>query len=460
MQSHLQIELARANTQQKAESASSTRTQRSEARPFDRATRPLRLGLRLLAIVGALIGCAVAASGASAYVYWSASANNTIMRANNDGTNVITFIQGASAPAGVAVTGSYVYWSNWANGDIGRANIDGTDVNQQFITGGDHPDGIAVEGNYLYWANYGTGLHSIGRANLDGTGVNQQFVVMPIDPSHPTHGDANPSGLAADANYLYVTEPSYQVCNAPYYTRCTGGSIGRIALDGTSRNYTFISPNNSGFPQGIAVSASMIYWQDYAAGYIESANIDGSSINTAFQADPARKWAGGIALDGSYIYWAQSDANSGGAGGATGSIGRATLDDYNANQWFIGTSAVAYGQPWGIAVDGLAPPPTPGPGAGPGPSPGPHPIPGGPGPSPAPGPNPPAPAVPTSCVVPKLIGLTVPQARHALTEAGCRLGKVTRRRQHHGHHGRVISSSPNAGKQLAVDAQVSILVSK
>ena len=54
----------------------------------------------------------------------------------------------ASLGAGLAVApgaGAYVYWANQNNDTIGRANLDGSSPNQMFIAGADEPCGLALD---------------------------------------------------------------------------------------------------------------------------------------------------------------------------------------------------------------------------------------------------------------------------------------------------------------------------
>ena len=76
--------------------------------------------------------------------------------------------------SGLALDGTHIYWANANNDTIGRANLDGTGMNQSFIAGVSAPTGLAVDGSYIYWTDY-LG-NTIGRANLDSTGVNQSFI--------------------------------------------------------------------------------------------------------------------------------------------------------------------------------------------------------------------------------------------------------------------------------------------
>jgi CSLREA domain-containing protein len=65
---------------------------------------------------------------------------------------------------------------------------------------------------------------------------------------------------------------------------------------------------------------------------------------------------------------------------------------------------------------------------------------------------------PKKCVVPKLKGKTVKQARRALKKRHCRLGKVTRRGR--GRPGRIRASRPKAGSVRAAGTRVRVIVSR
>ncbi len=133
------------------------------------------------------------------YVYWAEG--HYIARAPNVsppkvGEKTWLDIGVNYAACGIAVNSTHVYWTNrlpesepgsFRGDSIGRASIDGnpTSVEKELIVGtsfyiGDaNPSGIDVEGNFIYWTHQpaGTGLFgSIGRANLDGTGVDYSFI--------------------------------------------------------------------------------------------------------------------------------------------------------------------------------------------------------------------------------------------------------------------------------------------
>lgn len=63
-----------------------------------------------------------------------------------------------------------------------------------------------------------------------------------------------------------------------------------------------------------------------------------------------------------------------------------------------------------------------------------------------------------ACVVPRLAGRTLTQARRALRRAGCSAGKIRRTSRRRGRKGRIVSQSPKAGRRLRQGAPVSVVV--
>lgn len=61
-----------------------------------------------------------------------------------------------------------------------------------------------------------------------------------------------------------------------------------------------------------------------------------------------------------------------------------------------------------------------------------------------------------TCLVPKLKGKTLTQAKRLLTRSHCRLGKVTQAKKHRKHKLVVVSQKPGAGKTLPSGAKVAV----
>jgi hypothetical protein len=282
-----------------------------------------------------ILGLALA-SRAEAYIYWG---DSHINRANVDGNGAQTLVSEAYAHNGMAVDGEHIYWaaSLYANrgtqNTIARANLDGTGVDLSFITvtgpvlpgvGPPLPAGVAVDDEHVYWAysdwaNPDTG--AIGRANLDGSGVDKNFI----------SGTRRPSGVAVDDQHVYWGDTDAR-------------AIGRGNLDGSGVDHSFIG--NVRVPFAVAVDAAHIYWANWGNGAVGRANLDGSGVNQRFigAAGPD-----GLAVDATHIYWTTPSQSEWARNGA---IWRAKLDGSSAECLVTGLSPI----PGDLAVDALGPP--------------------------------------------------------------------------------------------------------
>ena len=65
---------------------------------------------------------------------------------------------------------------------------------------------------------------------------------------------------------------------------------------------------------------------------------------------------------------------------------------------------------------------------------------------------------PALCVVPKVIGKKLATAKALIKKAGCRVGKVTRKKAAKSKRGRVIRQTPKGGKQIALGSKVKLVV--
>jgi virginiamycin B lyase len=376
----------------------------------------------------AACGIAAVAAPAQAYVYWSDDSDNTIARATLDGQQVQqSFIQGASNPGQVVVDASHIYWFNRGDGAIGRANLDGSGVNPDFIAGAAAVgSGLAVGDGYIFWTDFQNS--TLGRANVDGSGAGTIVT-----------GLLSPRGVAVDAGHVYWTNYGVENGQLP---------IGRANLDGTAAVNDFIlapSPATGNIGQ-IVADSSHLYWGH--GPNIARATSDGTNINTAFAVAPGGN--SGLAVDAFHIYWSTNgdyfyDAHP---------IARANIDGTGVNPTFIDNHPLV----GGIAVDGLVPPPssdgTPGAGGTTGT--------GGTGGSTGTVGSTGKPSR-SRCVVPRLKGKTLGDARKALTRAHCALGKVNRPRKpaHTPRTGTrrslvVKSESPGAGTRRPAGTSVSL----
>jgi virginiamycin B lyase len=281
-----------------------------------------------LVLALALLTSLLLAAPAGAFVYWADTQNDTIGRAENDGSGVNdAFIHTGALPFAVAVDAAHIYWANQNGNSIGRANIDGTEVDNNFISGITKPTGVAVNATSIFWATLGG---QIGKASVNGTEVNPNLVTGPVEPC----------GVALDSGHVYWADIA---TGTPAY-------IGRAGLDGSNKQLTYVTIPGTAFPCGVAVNSANIFWTEPGI-FGGGTRIGRANTNTGTGADPSfigdAKTPCGITAYGSQIYWANSETNS---------IARANSDGTAVNQSFIATGA---DQPCSVAVDSLASPPAP-----------------------------------------------------------------------------------------------------
>jgi hypothetical protein len=287
--------------------------------------------------IGAIAAAATTTSASSEAsppgIFWAQSPRGgekepgTIGRAELNGSDPqASFISGANAPGGVAISGDYVYWANYGSGTIGRANVDGSEVNRQFIKGATLPIGVAVADGHIYWSNaalFDRG-DSIGRAKLNGSGVDRHFI----------HTKGKVTGLAVNSEHIYWT--------VQYWTheyRVKRYAIGRASLDGADVDNRFINLANS--TDGVAVSGRYVFWTNVGEHAIGRASLEGANVTQrciSVTDVPLENVPEGLAVNGQRVYWTNYPADT---------IARANLDGSEPDKHFLTVSGV----PEGIAVD-------------------------------------------------------------------------------------------------------------
>ena len=289
-----------------------------------------RLGLAL-ATAALLLICVPAVNAA---VYWHVRFDK-IGRANTDGGSPDGNFIGttASGGAGVASNGTYLFWGN--DGALGRATVTKSDVNQSFAPVGSGC-GVGAVAATATEAFFLVGCNNTGKSvyRVPVTGGSAQLV---------TGVGASACGVAVDGTYVYWSEV---------------GKIGRAAVAGgpPEPDWLSLSPGTGKQPCGLAVDPQHIYFTVTLTGdppgttSIGRVNVDGSSPNYTFVANTSffggSSTPSGVAVDSTYVYWGNQIA--GGFGFTNSSIGRALkADGSGANQAFI--SPVTF--PQGVAVD-------------------------------------------------------------------------------------------------------------
>ncbi len=271
-------------------------------------------------IAGEAAGIAVVDEGAAKYIFWTDAGElgeegnpqvekGTIGRADLDGGNVNQeCLTKQTNPRSIAADSSYIYWTNpgvspiekeEGVGLVARASLecDQLSVEPEFI--GDFGGGgdIAITATHIYTSKVSLGFETgiIYKFNIDGTG-------NPFEGGFPVliSGDKSLPGLAADASYLYWTNP-------------TASHIGRHDLGGGGTEYEFIT--EAGHPGDLAVDDNHLYWTANQ-GFVANAGTDlyqlerdsGELVDLA----PDGSHENGIGVqgvlgtsrDGSYVYFA------------------------------------------------------------------------------------------------------------------------------------------------------------
>jgi Bacterial Ig-like domain (group 3)/PASTA domain/Domain of unknown function (DUF5050) len=244
----------------------------------------MRHGLRyLLVTLGVSAAMATAAASAQAYIYWAiagpdGSGGTTLGRADLDGTGVThSFAGGASNPAAIAIDGNYIYWANDGTFSIGRVKLNGSDPQPKWIPNlPQSAAGIAVDGSYIYWTD---GEEYIGRATLAGGDIDPTFIDLGAETS--------PAGLAVQGSTLYVgTENQIRTVSV------SGGTVSPL---GPSLGEDVQVPS-------LAVAGGYVYFGEFGTangiGRMQTNGMNETdSLITGLQIN------GGVASDGTYLYW-------------------------------------------------------------------------------------------------------------------------------------------------------------
>jgi len=236
-------------------------------------------------------------------IYWSTVSE--IFRANTDGSNATTIVDGLSSVWDITtdIDGGKIYWADSGTGKIQRANLDGSEV-EDVVVGLAKPFGLAldVEAGKVYWTNSTflarrTALNrneprkvgKIQRANLDGTEVEDLVTER-----------GQPSAIALDtkAGRMYWTE-----FTAP-------GSVVSANLDGTERKSVAL---RVGWALGVAVDSEngKVYWASNFTR-IERSNLDGTEREFVIDKGSGTGLAALMDLDvaGNKIYFAHLGPDS------------------------------------------------------------------------------------------------------------------------------------------------------
>ena len=134
--------------------------------------------------------------------------------------------------------------------------------------------------------------------------------------------------------------------DAYIYWASSGATIGRANNDGSGATASFIP--GAGFPCGVAVNSSHVYWGNGATGSIGRAGLDGSGVNPSFIGGASSPCA--PSLDSTHVYWANQA--TGIMNPNLGSIGRANLNGSGVQPVVFGNQSNLVNEPCGTAIGG------------------------------------------------------------------------------------------------------------
>jgi hypothetical protein len=199
------------------------------------------------------------------HIYWANGSTNSIGRANLDGSGANpSFIANATCCGGlateVAVDGSYIYWTDGER-YIGRAHLDGTGASATYIDdGNNYPYGIAVSDGTIYFSDGGVRIRDVQPPST----TPQTLVTLPAS--------ATPTSMVIAGGYIYYAALNLGNPNP-------SGTIGRVAVSGGSPDENFVPGIND--PTGVAVDGQEVYWVDHQQNVIGRAQLTGSGITNA-----------------------------------------------------------------------------------------------------------------------------------------------------------------------------------
>ncbi len=230
----------------------------------------------------------------------------------------------------VSPDGEYIYWADSVGGTIGRAELNGdgepTNPEPAFITPGpikcaelspgvfeeveSEPRYVAVDGEFVYWTN--TGCRDAQGRPLDGGGtIGRVAIAAPTNPDPEfITGASNPQGIAVSATHLYW---------ADWGTTQETKAISRATRAGGTAELSFFEPKGNVVPIGVAVDATHVYFSvnefNNDDGGIWRLPLNGGEVDKSLFIGKAG--VRGVAVDSQHAYWATQ---------GEGAIGRANLD--------------------------------------------------------------------------------------------------------------------------------------
>ena len=157
-----------------------------------------------------------------------------------------TILANTPWPIGIAVTSAHVYWPSFENnGTLRRVPIGGG-TTETLDTNTDNGFAVAVDSANVYWTVLGTGANKGEIRKLPLAGGTMEVLAA---------AQKGPRGIAVDATHVY-------------WTNSDGGTVHRIAVDGSGAGVPTVIASGGVEPLGIAVDSTSVYWADDKANVL------------------------------------------------------------------------------------------------------------------------------------------------------------------------------------------------
>jgi len=243
------------------------------------------------------ITLALGPGGNASSFYWTTAGINPPQATNADGQvwsmaaggKAVALASNQAGPQGIALHGGNVFWTAFGVYELPLGGTLQTTLDPAPAAGAAeyYPTRIAVDDTFAFWTNEGT------LAGMNGS-LSMALLADPTPIAIAT-GASNPRGIALD---LGTTGNAV----ALYYTNFEAqGSVVMIPIVGGAAGAAVTVAKGLGYPDGITLDASTVYWTNRGDGTVNS--LPKGSSGTPAPLASGQNNPGAIVVDGTNIYW-------------------------------------------------------------------------------------------------------------------------------------------------------------